>query len=37
MRLLLDENFPADFPKPLTSQEAATTHSLGWSGVKRAD
>jgi len=37
MRLLLDENFPADFAKLLLGYEVATVHSLGWSGVKNGE
>jgi len=37
MRLLLDENFPADFAKLLVGYEVATVHSLGWSGVKNGE
>ena len=37
MRLLLDENFPADFAKLLVGHEVATVHSLGWSGVKNGE
>lgn len=37
MRLLLDENFPADFSKLFVGHEVATVHSLGWSGVKNGD
>ena len=37
MRLLLDENFPADFAKLLIGHEIATVHSLGWSGIKNGE
>ncbi len=37
MRLLLDENFPADFAKLFAGHEVATVHSLGWSGVKNGE
>lgn len=37
MRLLLDENFPADFAKLLLGHEVATVHSLGWSGIKNGE
>lgn len=37
MRLLLDENFPADFAKLLAGHEVATVHSLGWSGIKNGE
>lgn len=37
MRILLDENFPADFAKLLVGHEASTVHSLGWSGIKNGE
>jgi predicted nuclease of predicted toxin-antitoxin system len=37
MRLLLDENFPADFAKLLVGHEVATVHILGWSGIKNGE
>jgi predicted nuclease of predicted toxin-antitoxin system len=37
MRVLLDENFPADFAQLLVGPEVYTVHSLGWSGVKNGD
>ena len=37
MRLLLDENFPADFAKCLVGHEVATVHSLGWARVKNGE
>lgn len=37
MRILLDENFPADFAKLLLPHEVLTVHSLGWSGVKNGE
>jgi predicted nuclease of predicted toxin-antitoxin system len=37
MRILLDENFPADFAKLLVDQDVSTVHSLGWSGVKNGE
>lgn len=37
MRLLLDENFPADFAKLLVGHDVATVHSLGWSGAKNGE
>ena len=37
MRLLLDENFPADFAKLLGDHEVTTVHSLGWSGIKNGE
>lgn len=37
MRILLDENFPADFAKLFVDQEIFTVHSLGWSGIKNGE
>ena len=37
MRILIDENFPADFAKLLVGHEVSTVHSLGWSGIKNGD
>jgi predicted nuclease of predicted toxin-antitoxin system len=39
MRILLDENFPADFAGFLVHAEVEviTVHSLGWSGVKNGE
>ena len=37
MRLLLDENFPADFSKLLVDHEVSTVHSLGWCGIKNGE
>jgi hypothetical protein len=37
MRILLDENFPVDFAKPLVGHEIITVHSLGWSGIKNGE
>lgn len=37
MRILLDENFPADFAKQLSGHEIVTIHSLGWSGIKNGE
>jgi hypothetical protein len=34
MRILLDENFPADFATLLAGHQIAAVHSLGWSGIK---
>ena len=36
-RILLDENFPADFAKEFSDHEIHTVHSLGWSGVKNGE
>jgi hypothetical protein len=37
MRLLLDENFPADFAAEFTDIDVLTVHSLGWSGIKNGE
>jgi hypothetical protein len=37
MRILLDENFPAEFAKLLVQHEISTIHSLGWSGIKNGE
>lgn len=37
MRILLDENFPADFAKSFSGHEIHTVHTLGWSGVKNGE
>ena len=39
MRVLLDENFPADFAGLLTNLEVEvlTVHALGWSGIKNGE
>lgn len=37
MRILLDENFPADFAKLLVGHEVSTVHSQGRSGVKNGE
>jgi hypothetical protein len=37
MRLLLDENFPADFAAEFTDVEVLTVHGLGWSGIKNGE
>jgi hypothetical protein len=37
MRILLDENFPADLAKEFRGCEVHTVHSLGWSGVKNGE
>jgi len=37
MRILLDENFPADFAAEFKTQEIVTVHSLGWSGIKNGE
>ena len=37
MRILLDENFPADFAAELKQHDIVTVHSLGWSGIKNGE
>jgi predicted nuclease of predicted toxin-antitoxin system len=37
MRILIDENFPADFAKLIEGHEVFTVHSLGWSGIKNGE
>jgi predicted nuclease of predicted toxin-antitoxin system len=37
MRILLDENFPADFARLFVGHETSTVHSLGWSGIKNGE
>lgn len=37
MRILLDENFPADFASLLAGHQVSTVHRLGWSGVKNGE
>jgi predicted nuclease of predicted toxin-antitoxin system len=37
MRILLDENFPADFAKLFVGYQVFTVHSLGWSGIKNGE
>lgn len=37
MRILLDENFPADFAGLLVGHEILHVHSLGWAGVKNGE
>jgi predicted nuclease of predicted toxin-antitoxin system len=37
VRILLDENFPADFAKIFADHDIHTVHSLGWSGVKNGE
>lgn len=37
MRILLDENFPADFSKQFSGHEVHTVHSLGWAGIKNGE
>ena len=37
MRILLDENFPADFAGLLVGHEVSHVHSLGWAGIKNGE
>jgi predicted nuclease of predicted toxin-antitoxin system len=37
MRILLDENFPADFARYFPGQQIFTVHSLGWSGARNGE
>lgn len=37
MRILLDENFPADFSRYFPADEIHTVHSLGWSGIRNGE
>jgi hypothetical protein len=37
MRILLDENFPADFATLLTGHDTSNVHSLGWAGIKNGE
>jgi hypothetical protein len=37
MRILIDENFPADFAKLVAGHEVLTIHGLGWSGIKNGE
>jgi len=37
MRILLDENLPADFAKFLPNHEVLTVHRLGWSGTRNGE
>lgn len=37
MRILFDENFPADFAKQFSGHEIHTVHSLGWAGIKNGE
>jgi hypothetical protein len=37
MRILLDENFPADFPALLVGHEASNVHSHGRAGIKNGE
>lgn len=37
MRILLDENFPADFAALLVGHETSNVHTHGWSGIKNGE
>jgi Domain of unknown function (DUF5615) len=37
MRILLDENFPADFATLLVGHDASNVHSHGWAGIKNGE
>jgi hypothetical protein len=37
MRILLDENLPADFAALLVGHEASNVHSHGWVGIKNGE
>jgi predicted nuclease of predicted toxin-antitoxin system len=37
MRILLDENFPADFAMLLAGHDASNVHSHGWAGMKNGE
>ena len=37
MRILLDENFPADFAKLLEGHDTSNVHSHGWAGIKNGE
>jgi len=37
MRILLDENFPADFAKLLVGHDTSNVHSHGWAGIKNGE
>ena len=37
MRILFDENFPADFAALLVGHEASNVHSHGWAGIKNGE
>ena len=37
MRILLYENFPADFAKLLVGIETSNVHSHGWAGIKNGE
>jgi predicted nuclease of predicted toxin-antitoxin system len=37
MRILLDENFPADFATLLVGHDASNVHSHGWAAIKNGE
>ena len=37
MRILLDENFPADFATLLVGHDVSNVHSHGWAGIKNGE
>jgi predicted nuclease of predicted toxin-antitoxin system len=37
MRILLDENFPADFAGLIVGHETLHVHRLGWAGIKNGE
>ena len=37
MRILFDENFPADFAALLVGHEASNVHGHGWAGIKNGE
>jgi predicted nuclease of predicted toxin-antitoxin system len=37
MRILFDENFPADFAALLVGHEASNVHTHGWAGIKNGE
>jgi hypothetical protein len=37
MRILLDENFPADFATLLIGHDASNVHSHGWAGIRNGE
>jgi hypothetical protein len=37
MRILLDENFPADFTTLLVGHDTSNVHDRGWAGIKNGE
>jgi predicted nuclease of predicted toxin-antitoxin system len=37
MRILVDENFPADFATLLVGHDTSNVHSQGWAGIKNGE